>query len=77
MIFHCSFIFVQTNDLLLFIIIIIIFIFGYGITSRAMIAYNSTSFSGVTFFRDVIYPVYYFVLGSFDNERTQLDGKDM
>ncbi len=64
----------MTNDLLLFLIIIIIFIFGYGITSRAMILYNSTGVNG-TFFGDVIYPVYYFVLGSFDNERTQLDGK--
>ncbi len=75
--FKCSFIVFQTNDLLLFIIIIIIFIFGYGITSRAMIAYNSTVFSGGTFFREVIYPVYYFVLGSFDNERELLDSKDI
>jgi hypothetical protein len=25
----------------------------------------------------VIYPVYYFVLGSFDDERTKLDGTDI
>jgi hypothetical protein len=48
--------------------------FGYGITSRTMIAYDSIELNARKFFRDVIYPVYYFVLGSFDDERTKLDG---
>jgi len=42
-----------------------------------MIAYDTIDLTGRTFFRDVIYPVYYFVLGSFDNERTQLDGRNI
>jgi hypothetical protein len=42
-----------------------------------MIAYDTIDFSGRTFFRDVVYPVYYFVLGSFDNERNKLDGRDI
>jgi hypothetical protein len=65
----------QTSDLLLFIIIIAIFIFGYGITSRSMTAYGTFDFDGRQFFHNVVYPVYYFVLGSFDNERSQLDGR--
>ena len=40
-----------------------------------MIAYGTFDFDGRQFFRNVVYPVYYFVLGSFDGERTQLDGK--
>ena len=39
-----------------------------------MIAYGTFDFDGRQFFRNVVYPVYYFVLGSFDDERTQLDG---
>ena len=41
-----------------------------------MIAYSTIDFTGRQFFRDVVYPVYYFVLGSFDNEREKLDGRD-
>jgi hypothetical protein len=52
-----------------------IVIFGYGITSRAMIAYGTIDFDGRQFFLKIIYPVYYFVLGSFDNELSTLDGK--
>ncbi|UJR20243.1 hypothetical protein I4U23_023374 [Adineta vaga] len=63
----------MTNDLLLFITIIVIFIFAYGITSRSMIAYGTIDFDGRKIFRDIVYPVYYFVHGSFDNERTQLE----
>ncbi|CAF3654873.1 unnamed protein product [Rotaria socialis] len=67
----------QTNDLLLFIFIIVVFIFGYGITSRSMIAYRTIDFDGRQFFRNVVYPVYYFVLGKFDDELAQLDGKNI
>ncbi|CAF4274094.1 unnamed protein product [Rotaria socialis] len=63
----------MTNDLLLFIFIIVVFIFGYGITSRSMIAYRTIDFDGRQFFRNVVYPVYYFVLGKFDDELAQLD----
>jgi hypothetical protein len=42
-----------------------------------MIAYDTIDFNGGKFFRDVIYPVYYFVLGSFDNERNKLDGRSI
>lgn len=58
-----------------FVFLILIVIFGYGITSRAMIAYGTLEFDGRDFFRKIIYPVYYFVLGSFDDERTSLDGE--
>ncbi|CAF1203398.1 unnamed protein product [Adineta steineri] len=63
----------MTNDLILFIIVIVIFIFGYGVSSRSMTAYGSIDFKGRNIFRDIVYPVYYFVHGSFDNERTQLE----
>ncbi|CAF3545898.1 unnamed protein product [Rotaria socialis] len=63
----------MTNDLLLFIIIIVIFIFGYGITSRSMTAYGTFDLDGRQFFRNIVYPVYYFVLGKFDDELAQLD----
>ncbi len=49
-------------------------IFGYGITSRSMTAYGTFDFDGRQFFHNVVYPVYYFVLGSFDNELSSLDG---
>lgn len=49
-------------------------IFGYGVASRAMIAYGTFDFDGRQVFRNVVYPVYYFVLGSFDNELSTLDG---
>ncbi|CAF4624196.1 unnamed protein product, partial [Rotaria sp. Silwood2] len=58
----------MTNDLLFFIFLMIVVIFGYGIASRAMIAYGTFNFDGRQFFRNVVYPVYYFMLGSFDNE---------
>ncbi|CAF2055998.1 unnamed protein product [Rotaria magnacalcarata] len=65
----------MTNNLLLFIIIIIIFIFGYGITSRSMIAYNTIDFNSRAFLREIFYPAYYFVLGSFDGELEKLNSK--
>jgi hypothetical protein len=40
-----------------------------------MTAYRTFDFDGRQFFHNVVYPVYYFVLGSFDNELQQLDGK--
>lgn len=52
-----------------------IVIFGYGITSRAMTAYGTIDFDGRQFFLKIVYPVYYFVLGSFDDERTNLEGR--
>jgi hypothetical protein len=42
-----------------------------------MLAYNSIGFSGGNFSREVIYPIYYFVHGSFDNEREKLDSKNI
>jgi hypothetical protein len=39
-----------------------------------MTAYGTFDFDGRQFFSKVIYPVYYFVLGSFDNELSNLDG---
>lgn len=39
-----------------------------------MTAYGTFDFDGRQFFHNVVYPVYYFVLGSFDDEREQLDG---
>ena len=39
-----------------------------------MTAYGTINFSAGQIFRDIVYPVYYFVHGSFDNERTQLEG---
>jgi hypothetical protein len=50
-------------------------IFGYGITSRAMTAYGTIAFDGRAFFLKVISPVYYFVLGDFDEELSSLEGK--
>lgn len=40
-----------------------------------MTAYGTIDFTARKFFRDIVYPVYYFVHGSFDNERAQLEGK--
>jgi len=38
-----------------------------------MTAYGTLEFSGRNFFRNIIYPVYYFVHGSIDNERSNLE----
>lgn len=53
----------------------IVVIFGYGIASRAMIAYGTFDFDGRQFFHNVVYPVYYFMLGSFDNELESFEGR--
>ncbi|CAF3999231.1 unnamed protein product [Adineta steineri] len=63
----------MTNDFILFIVVIVIFIFGYGVSSRSMTAYGTIDFKGQNSFRAIVHPVYYFVHGSIDNERTQLD----
>jgi hypothetical protein len=39
-----------------------------------MITHDTNDPSPRKFFRDIVYPIYYFVHGSFDNERTQLEG---
>jgi hypothetical protein len=39
-----------------------------------MTAYGTIDFDGRQFFYKIIYPVYYFVLGSFDSERASLEG---
>lgn len=42
-----------------------------------MTAYRTFDFDGRQFFHNVVYPVYYFVLGDFSDERTKLDGKSI
>ena len=62
--------------------IILVAMVGYGVTSRSMYDYNSDSntddltFDGRSIFRHIIYPVYYFMYGSFDGERSALDRKN-
>lgn len=38
---------------------------------------GNISISSRQFLYDIIYPVYYFVHGSFDNERSALEGKNI
>ena len=40
-----------------------------------MIAYGTIDFTSLKFFRNIVNPIYYFVHGSFDNERTQLESR--
>jgi hypothetical protein len=60
---------------------------GYGVASRSMYYYQvennfttetggpiDTSFDGRSVFRQIIYPVYYFLHGEFDSELANLDG---
>jgi len=61
--------------LVFFVFLILTVIFAYGIASRSMIAYGTLEFDGRNFFSKIVYPVYYFVLGSFDGELQSLDGK--
>ncbi|UJR18510.1 hypothetical protein I4U23_005417 [Adineta vaga] len=63
----------MTNDLLFFAVIIVVVILGYGVTSRAMTAYGTIDFDGREFFRKIVSPVYYFILGSFDDELSNLN----
>jgi len=50
---------------------------AYGVASRAMYNYNNDtlSFDGRSIFRNIFYPVYYFMYGNLDNELDALDGK--
>ena len=54
-------------------------IIGYAVASRAMYNFNSDpdtddlTFDGRSIFRHLLYPVYYFMYGSFDNELSALD----
>jgi hypothetical protein len=74
------------KDLLFFIIIIAIVMIGYGVASRSMVYYPvannfttatggfiDTSFDGRTVFRQIIYPVYFFLHGEFSGELNNLD----
>jgi len=65
------------KDLFFFTYIILTAMTAYGVASRTM--YNFTndtlSFDGRSIFRNIIYPVYYFMYGSFGNELSALDGK--
>jgi len=51
---------------------------AYGVASRAMYNYNNDtlSFDGRSIFRNILYPVYYFMYGSLGNELDALDGKE-
>ncbi|CAF0816739.1 unnamed protein product [Adineta ricciae] len=75
------------KDLLFFLCIIAIVMIAYGVASRSMVYYPKvngfttdtggpidTRFDGRSIFRNVIYPVYYFLYGEFDNELMSLDG---
>ncbi|UJR19306.1 hypothetical protein I4U23_022435, partial [Adineta vaga] len=63
----------MANDMLFFSFIIVVFILGYGIRSRAMIAYNTFPFDGREFFAKIVYPVYYFILGNIGDELSTLN----
>ncbi|CAF1216124.1 unnamed protein product, partial [Didymodactylos carnosus] len=62
----------MSNDLMFFVFLIIVAISAYGITSRSMYLYGTFQFNLAQIFENVIYPVYYFIYGSFDDERTAL-----
>lgn len=65
--------------------IIAIVMTAYGVASRSMVYYpnpdafnntiTDTSFDGRSVFRQIAYPVYYFLYGQMGNELTNLDGK--
>lgn len=52
---------------------------GYGVASRSMYNYNNDTntddlaFNGRSVFRHIMYPSYYLMYGSTDNELTALD----
>ncbi len=63
---------------------------GYGVASRSMVYYPivnnfttatggfiDTSFDGRAVFRQILYPVYYFLHGEFDDELANLDSMFM
>jgi hypothetical protein len=51
---------------------------AYGVTSRTMYNYqnDTLSFDGQSIFRNIIYPTYYLMYGSVENELSELDGKE-
>lgn len=74
------------RDLGFFILIIVIVMAGYGVTTRSMYYYQDqnglteaengtidTSFDGRSVFRQIMYPVYYFLHGEFGSELDNLD----
>jgi len=76
----------QLKDLLFFICIIAIAMIGYGVASRSMVYYPivnnfttatggfiDTSFDGRDVFRQILYPVYYFLHGDVRTELENLD----
>ncbi|CAF4293763.1 unnamed protein product [Adineta steineri] len=69
------------KDLTFFMFIIAIVMIAYGVTSRSMAYYPNPelngydiNFDGRGIFRQIIYPVYYFMYGNMGNETTYLDG---
>jgi hypothetical protein len=58
---------------------------GFGVASRSMTYYpnanlfnttiTDTAFDGRSVFRQILYPVYYLMYGSFGTELSDLDGK--
>ncbi|CAM2727627.1 unnamed protein product [Rotaria socialis] len=65
-------------DLFFFIYIILIAMIAYGVASRAMYNYsdpdpNDLTFDGRSIFRNILYPTYYLMYGSTDNELTALN----
>ncbi|CAF5105217.1 unnamed protein product, partial [Rotaria sp. Silwood1] len=66
-------------DLFFFTYIILIAMVAYGVTSRSMYNYNTDNnaddliFEGRSVFRHIIYPAYYLMYGSTDNELSALD----
>ncbi|CAF1229932.1 unnamed protein product [Rotaria sordida] len=74
------------KDLIFFTCIIAIVMIGYGVASRSMVYYPvvnkfttetdgfiNTTFDGRLVFRQILYPVYYFLYGDFGDELTNLD----
>ncbi len=70
--------------------LIAIVMIGYGVASRSMVYYPTangfttatggsidTSFNGRAVFRQVLYPVYYFLYGQFTTELANLDSMSM
>ena len=59
--------------------------FGYGVASRSMAYYpdpyrfakinTTTTFDGRSIFRQIVYPVYYFMYGNVGTELSNFDGK--
>lgn len=67
----------MVKDLFFFTYIILTAMAAYGVASRSMYSFTTEtiSFDGRSIFRNIIYPIYYFMYGSFGNELSALDGK--